>query len=90
MPKIADHFQRHGGKYAGGAAGLAMLTAAFTGGWEGFEPVAKHEPPRDLMTYDPPALALILLDVTALTMTFRFSPVCATSARRIPEAGITA
>lgn len=37
----------------GGAAGLAMLTAGIAAGWEGFEPVAKHEriDPPGVITY---------------------------------------
>ena len=38
----SEHFQKHGPKYAGGAVGLAMLTAAFTAPHEGFKPVASH------------------------------------------------
>lgn len=53
MPKIADHFQRHGKKYAGGAAGVATAAALFIAQWEGFEPVAKHEriDPPGVITY---------------------------------------
>lgn len=50
---IKQHLKNNAPKYAGGAVGVAMLTAAFTAPFEGFSSVAKHEriDPPGVITY---------------------------------------